>query len=587
MTNLYAAMGRLLILVLFIPGFAKAQKIVPAHEAASFYADIPDSAKALIQDALPGSAGITSGKTRNLLVFNLHKNGDKIGRGHPSIPYANYMFMMMGRQTGAWETWFSRDTMIFMPEVLQKFDAICFNNTAGVLFDDTVMRNNLLEYIYSGRGFVGIHAAGATFCQWPVYDQFPEYGEMLGGYENGGHPWKPHEWITLKVDETDHPVNRAFHGESFKVSDEVFQFSEPFSRDRLRILLSIDTGKTDMSEERRILPERRADGDLAISWVRNYGRGRVFYTSLGHNCHINWNPVVLQHYLDGIRFAMGDLEAPATPSNKLTPAIRAQETLGWRLGLTAYSFRTHTLFETIDTAASMGIRFLGGLNVQKVSHTIPKNFDFNLTDEELGLIRKKFLSDGVTLVTYYVHDIPEDEADCKKLFEFGRKIGIETFISEPEPDALDMIEKFCREYDIRLAIHNHGADISPVWWDPQNILKHCRDRSPLIGACGDFGTWARSGILPSDAVHMLNERLITIQMHDLNEFSPGGEDVAWGSGVLHLDELLKSVGQIGTRLSLFGLEFSRDWDRERPEILQSIEYFNNTTIKLNNDKSKR
>lgn len=571
------------ILLLVCTSLANAQKIIPAAEASAFYANIPDSAKNLIRNALPEEAGTKAETRGKLLIFNLNMRNGKKGNGHPSVPYANYMFKLMGEETGAWDTWFSSDTLIFQEEILQQFDAICFNNTTGVLFENPVMRNNLLDYVYSGKGFIGIHAAGATFCQWPVYDQFPEYGEMLGGYENGGHPWKPHEWITLKLDEPDHPVNRAFNGKGFEVSDEVFQFSEPYSRDRLRILLSIDTDRTDMSEERYILPERRADKDIAISWVRNYGRGKVFYTSLGHNAHLNWNPVVLQHYFDAIRFALGDLDAPTLPSNKVTPAIRAQEDLGWRLGLTAYTYKTNTLFETIDTAAALGIHFLGGLNVQKVSKTIPGNFDYHLSETDLIRIRKKFLSAGITLVTYYVHDIPEDENGCRKLFEFGRRMGIETFISEPKPEALDMIEEFCVEYNIKLAIHNHKNDISPVWWNPRNIVKHCKGRSPLIGACGDFGYWARSGIQPSDAVKILKDRLITIQMHDLNVFSIEGYDVAWGKGVLNLDQVLEEIQTLGIKPSLFGLEYSKDWDRKRPEIQQNMEYFNNKTIRLNDD----
>ncbi len=560
------------------PSFS--QEIFPAGEADSFFKGIPDSARALIEEALPAMATVKMKKPAKLLVFNLHKNKDRVMDGHPSVPYANYAYKLLGERTGAWETWFSRDTMIFQKEILNQFDALCFNNTAGVLFDDPEMRNNLLEYVYSGKGFIGIHAAGATFCQWPVYDQFPEYGEMLGGFENGGHPWKPHEWITLKLDEPGHPVNKAFGGKQFDVSDEVFQFSEPYSRDRLRILISIDTSLTDMSMGRRILPERRADGDIAISWVRNYGRGRVFYTSLGHNTHLNWNPVVLQHYLDGFQFALGDLAVPVVPSSRVNDAIRAQEELDWRLGLTAYSFKKNTLFETIDTATSMGILYLGGLNVQKVSRANPSDFDYYLDEESLREIRRKFLDAGMTLVTYYIHDIPEDEKECRKLFEFGRKMGIETFISEPKPEQLDMIERFCEEYDIRLAIHNHQENISPVWWDPENILKHCEGRSSLIGACGDFGYWARSGIQPLEAVGKLGDRLITVQMHDLDTFSPEGKDVAWGTGELNVNRVLEKMAGMGICPSLVGLEFSRDWDQERPEIFQNKAYFDKTTISL-------
>ncbi|KPL17043.1 MAG: hypothetical protein AMS26_02480 [Bacteroides sp. SM23_62] len=557
-----------------------AQPFKPACQAEAFYANLPDSAIDLINNAVPGAAVVAPEKTRKLLVFNMDIWDGQIRAGHPSVPYANYMLQLMGRQTGAYETYFSNDTMVFKSAWLNQFDAICFNNTVGVLFDDPELRNNLLEYVYSGKGFFGIHAAGATFCQWPVYDQFPEYGEMLGGYENGGHPWKPHEWITLKLDESSHPVNRAFEGKGFEVSDEVFQFTEPYTRDRLRILLSIDTDKTDMGEDRYILPERRADKDLAISWIRNYGRGRVFYTSLGHNAHINWNEKVLVHCLDGIQFVLGDLDAPATPSNQLTPAVEARERLDWRLGLSAYSFKNNTLFETIEQAASLGLLYLEGMNVQRVSDEITGNFDYTLSEEDLIAVRRKFLSAGVTLVSYYIHDIPGDEETCREIFEFGRKMGIETFISEPGPEALDLIEEYCEKYDIKLAIHNHGKDISPIYWDPENLLEVCRERSPLIGACGDLGYWSRSGISPLDAVKLLGDRLITIQVHDLDEAGPEGHDVAWGKGALTLDAIIRQLGMSGVKPTVFGLEYSRSWDQERPEIKQSIEYFNDVCLRM-------
>lgn len=563
-----------------LPQQISAQPFYSAAQAERFYSGLPDSAVRLIEQSLPEKTSVSALSARKLLVFNLHRVKDAYGKGHQSIPYANYMLMRMGQTTGAYETFFSDDTLVFRREFLNQFDALCFNNTAGVLFEDKELRNNLLEYVYSGKGFLGIHAAGATFCQWPVYDQFPEFGEMLGGYENGGHPWGPREWIVLKLDDPDHPLNRAFSGKGFEVSDEVFQFSEPYTRDRLRILLSIDTDRTDMSESRRILPERRADKDIAISWIRNYGRGRVFYTSLGHNPQINWNPVILQHYLDGLQFVLGDLKAPATPSNSLTPAVSAQEKTGWRLGLTAYTFKNNTLFETIDTAVSLGLSYMNGLNVQLVSKEIPRNFDYHLSDEELVLIRNKFLEAGITLVTYYIHDIPADEAICEQLFEFGRKMGIETFIAEPDPKALDMIEKYCVKYNIKLAIHNHRDNISPVYWNPQNILDLCKDRSPLIGACGDFGYWARSGIMPLDAVKILQDRLINIQMHDLHELSPEGHDVAWGEGMLRLDAVIQYLYDSGIKPVLFELEYSRDWDKERPELKKNLDYFNDITMQI-------
>ena len=553
---------------------SNAQIYLPANKAQSFYSGIPDSCIKKIDNAIPSFYDIKKTIPRKLLIFNLDIWDKKPRTGHPSVPYANYAIMLMGEKTGAYETYFSNDTMVFKKEYLNIFDAICFNNTTGVLFEDKELRNNLLEFIYSGKGFVGIHAAGATFCQYPDYDQFPEYGEMLGGYENGGHPWKPDEWITLSVDDPDHPVNNAFDHKYFDVSDEVFQFSKPYTRDKLRILLTVDTIKTDWSAERRILPERRADKDIAISWVRNYGRGRVFYTSLGHNTHINWNPKVLQHYFDGILFTLGDLPGPVIPSNKLTPALKAQESLGWKFGISASSFPDKTLFEIIDQATLLGVLYLEGSNTQKVSPEISEYFDYNLSDDKLIQIRKKFLASGITLVNYYIRNIPGDEETCKKIFEFGRKMGIETFISEPQPEALDLIEKYCIRYNIKLAIHNSSENVTSFYWDPTNILNVCKNRSPLIGACGDFGNWVRSGLKPIDAIKMLKERLITIQIHDLNEFTPNAHDVPLGDGIIEFETILEYVKDSGIKPVLFALEYSNDEETALPEIIKSIDFFN-------------
>jgi type 1 glutamine amidotransferase len=278
-----------------------------------------------IEAAVPTRASVAARRPRRLLVCNLNVRDGNVVRGHPSIPCGNYALELMGAKTGAYETVVSNDVEMFRPETIRQFDAICFNNTVGVLFDDPELRQSLLDFVRDGGGFVGIHAAAATFVQYPKYDQWPAFGRMLGAYEDGGHPWGAEETITIKVEDPSHPVNAAFDGKGFEICDEVFQFRHGYSRDKLRILLAIDPDKTDMGPSRRILPERRKDKDLAMSWVRSYGRGRVFYSSFGHNKHIFWNPKILKHFLDGIQFALGDLDASTTPSNQLASARQTQD----------------------------------------------------------------------------------------------------------------------------------------------------------------------------------------------------------------------------------------------------------------------
>jgi hypothetical protein len=88
------------------------------------------------------------------------------------------------------------------------------------------LRTSLMDFIKSGKGVIGIHDAIATFVQWPVYDQWPEFGRMVGGTENGGHPWNG-EAMTMRVEDRDNPINAAFGGKDFEIADQAFQLQEP------------------------------------------------------------------------------------------------------------------------------------------------------------------------------------------------------------------------------------------------------------------------------------------------------------------------------------------------------------------------
>lgn len=542
--------------------------------------EVTEEYRKLIEGAIPTEATVEPKEPRKILVLNLHYSGDELRSGHASIPYLNYAIEFMGNASGAWETEYTEDITDLNRENLAQYDALVFNNTAGVLTDDPEIRSALLDFVYAGGGFVGTHAAGATFCQWPNYDIFPEFGEMLGGFESGGHPWKPHEWIVLQVNDKTHPVGQSFLGFPMGVSDEVFQFTDPYSSNRQRIVLSIDTERTDMDPRRNILPERLIDGDIAISWVKRFGRGHVFYTALGHNEHIAWDFRSMQHYMDGIQFALGDLEAPTTPTRKLNRAVRAQEKLGWQFGITAYTFRDRTFFGTIEGTDELGLAYVGSWNEQIVSEDIPKKLTPDLTEEELWKVRSKLAHHGVTLLTYFTFNIPEDEAECRKLFEFGKKLGIETFISEPKVEQLDMIERFCEEYNIKVALHNHAPRLSPVYYRPENIVEVLEGRSPLLGAAADFGYWAREGINPLDGVKILGDRLITIQMHDQSAFDSEGHDVPWGTGVVPLAEIMQYLHDNEIEPVMFGLEYSKDWGQSIPALKESIQYFNVESIKI-------
>jgi len=165
----------------------------------------------------------------------------------------------------------------------------------------------LAEFVAEGKGLAGCHSATDTYGGWKAYNQ------MMGG-TFAGHPW--HQKIPVKNLEPKHVLNAAFDGKGFEINDEIYQFraDTALPGDR-KFLLSMDTANMPEADVKK---GGRKDGLYPISWVATYGKGRTFYCSLGHREEIFWNPVILKHYLAGIQYALGDLEAEAPPAKLVT-----------------------------------------------------------------------------------------------------------------------------------------------------------------------------------------------------------------------------------------------------------------------------
>lgn len=378
-----------------------------------------------IEQAIPSEAPARPLRPRKLLIFDLN-----VGYGgHGSSRTANEAFTRMGQKTGAFETVNSRDPAVFAPESLRRFDAVFFNNTVGNLFKDPALRESLVQFVYSGGGLMGVHGTSVAFTKWPgAIEDWPEFGIMIGA--RGANHKANDEHVFIKLDDPTHPVNHVFGGQDFDYRDEFFRVHEPYSRDRVRVLMSIDTAKTDMQQQPSYGAVVRADDDYALAWVRQYGRGRIFYCTIAHNPYVFWDPTMLRFYLAATQFALGDLPAPTTPSAKLTPAVRAQETLGWRLVLVPSPTSERTLFELIDRAAEQGLLYVGARHRQKVSDSIPKPFDDGLTSDERRQIRLKLDAAGLRLLTCQADSAPSDAADRDRIVAFARRMGCEAVAAE-------------------------------------------------------------------------------------------------------------------------------------------------------------
>jgi sugar phosphate isomerase/epimerase len=278
----------------------------------------------------------------------------------------------------------------------------------------------------------------------------------------------------------------------------------------------------------------------------------------------------------GIGLANLVSRASASPVASATPHA---EKLGWRLGCQAYSFNHFTFFEAIDKNASLGLKVIEAYPGQKLSAGLgAAAINETLAPDLRKQVKQKLADSGVTLVNYGVCGLENQEAQCRKVFDFAKDMGIETLVAEPPPEAFDLLDKLCEEYRINVALHNHPEPSR--YWNPDTVLSVCEGRSKRIGACADTGHWMRSGIHPLDALKKLQGRIISFHFKDLNKFGrKDAHDVPWGTGAGDVKDVLKEVQRQGVK-AVFSIEYEYNWLDSVPEIAQCVEFFDQTAAAL-------
>lgn len=228
------------------------------------------------------------------------------GFQHDAVSHGLATIWKIGQDTGLFDTYIRTDTQLITKKKLTGnaknldfFDAVLFYTT-GELEMDAQQKADLLSFVRDdGKGFLGAHSAIDTFYEWP------EYGEMTGGYFDL-HPWNQFQAPVI-VEDRDNPIVQHFPA-TFSILDEIYQVKN-YSRDRVRVLMRLDASKIDLANKNI----RRTDKDFAVTWIRNYGKGRVFYSTFGHR-EDAWNrPDVQKMWIEAIKWTVGMTQADATP----------------------------------------------------------------------------------------------------------------------------------------------------------------------------------------------------------------------------------------------------------------------------------
>ena len=245
-------------------------------------------------------------------------------------------------------------------------------------------------------------------------------------------------------------------------------------------------------------------------------------------------------------------------------------------GCQAYSFRLYTVFEAIDKTAQCGgktIEFFPGQKFDEKS-----KWDHNATPEMIDKVQKHLEAKGLTAVGYGVVRLGQDAASNRKIFEFCKKVGIGVVVTEPDVTALDKIEALVKEFDVKMAIHNHPKrplDRAYMFWDPNYVLGLVKDRDPRMGSCADVGHWVRSGLNPVDCIKILKGRIFDSHMKDLNEFGdPKAHDLPFGTGKSDISAILAEYAAQGYPGPLH-CEYEFNWETSVPEITQCLDFVRN------------
>jgi hypothetical protein len=232
--------------------------------------------------------------------------GEEKGYRHEAVSHAMATIEQLGKESGLWDATIRTDTEALTKKKLEynarnlnDFDAVLFY-TGGTLEMDDRQKSDFLSFIHDdGKGFIGVHSATITWTKWP------EFIEMIGGCFDE-HPWNTFAAPILVEDS-------AFPGMSqwpraFTLTDEIYQIKN-YTRENTRVLMRLDAGKLDLNNPK----VHRKDNDFAVTWAKMYGKGRVFYSTLGH-VEANWDkPEVQKMFLEAIKWAMRLTDADVTP----------------------------------------------------------------------------------------------------------------------------------------------------------------------------------------------------------------------------------------------------------------------------------
>jgi len=282
--------------------------------------------------------------------------------------------------------------------------------------------------------------------------------------------------------------------------------------------------------------------------------------------------------LSAVCFGQATAAGPAQPARPAPSAPRddrAAESLGWRLGVQAWTFRDRTAFEAIETAGRLGLKYIELYPGQPLSpEDRASEVGPGLSGSQVDALKARLAGAGVRAMSYGVVGIVGDEGAARRQFEFVRAMGMATLVAEPPPEARDLAARLAGEYGIVVAIHNHPRP--SIYWSPDAVLEAMNGGSPRLAACADTGHWTRSGLSAVDSLKKLVGHVAELHFKDV----AGGRDTVWGTGESDAPGMLAELKRQGFRGPVY-VEYEDGRGAElEANVQRCIEFFDEAARKL-------
>ena len=477
-----------------------------------------------IEAAIPRQAYAKPKKARKLLVLeSLH------GMSHNTIPHTNVMIKRAGEITGAWEAEFNNDLDNLKYPKIKEYDGVFINSAVGEMLPDPEVREGLSRYVREGGGLGGIHGTPWASRNWD------EFAEMIGAQD------APHriEQGVMKVYDPDSPLVKPLGGKDINFREEYYRFRHEGSRrlrwEHVRVLLTVALDDPAI-EPRPWDGYKRPDNVYPVTWIRTYGKGRMFYSSLGHMPETFMQPELVGHFIAGIQFLLGDLEADTSPNpRQLTPPTTAAAPaqaqapqvpsisqrpqgggliliragaqdnnlwFGWRVALGVAAVKPLTLSEALAMADVLGVPNVDASSTDLVSPEVPKLLDSRLQKGERNAITYRLRELNEQVAVYRVASLGSDEASRRKTFELAKALNAPTIVVGAAAPSLPELEKLAEEFGINVALESRK--------DPKAVMASLDGRGKRLGVAADLDAWIQAGLKPVDGLAIVKSRLMAV-----------------------------------------------------------------------------